>query len=55
MKKMYELKITYEDRVWVFTSKEKAHEFAGKPTLFACICPVDVSIFTYYFYKLIGR
>ena len=55
MKKMYELKITYEDRVYLFTSEEKAQEFAGGGTLFALIYPVKVNIFTYYFYKLIGR
>jgi len=55
MKTMYELQITYEDRVWLFTSEEKAREVVEGDTLFTLIYPVKVNIFTYYFYKLIGR
>ena len=55
MKTVYEVEMIYEDRVYLFTSEEKAQGFAIGHTLFTYVHPVKVNILTYYFYKLIGR
>ena len=55
MKTMYEVELPYDDNVWLFTSEEKAQEFAVGGTPFALIYPVKINTFTYYLYKLIGR
>lgn len=53
MKTIYEVYILQGKDVLIFTSKEKAYEFANEHIYIVYIRKVN--IFTYYFYKLIGR
>jgi len=57
MKTMYEVQTLIQtgEIVWISTCKEKAYKFAKEHKPFTYVHTLEVNIFTYYFYKLIGR
>jgi len=56
MKKMYEVRLLSGTTLALFTSRYKAYKFhAEYAPPYTSICSTEVNIFTYYFYKLIGR
>ena len=55
MKMIYEVQIRYGEKVLIFTSRDKAYKFSALLESNSYVYTISVNIFTYYFYKLIGR
>jgi len=55
VKMIYEVQIRYGEKVLIFTSRDKAYEFSEASKSHSYVYTIEVNIFTYYFYKLIGR